>query len=146
MKNFIVAISLLGMLSSCTYNSYTVKDEMVKDVKQNEVKQDEKQTNMKKARAEMIKVCKEDNTICSFSRQNDIDHLILLFQNEKAMGTIKNDIAAIGSGFCISSNVLLIPSQFHIALREERLVRDFDCLTSTWNEWYAFEKQSSGRY
>src|SRR5262245_22288821 len=134
------------MFSSCTYNSYTVKGESIKDGKKNEVKQVEKQTNMKQARAEMIKLCKEDNTSCSFFRKNDIDHLVILLPNENAMGTIKDAMATIGTGFCASSNMLLIPSQFHIALREERLARDFDCLTSTWNEWYVFDKQTSGRY
>ena len=144
MKNFIVLMSLVGMLSSCTYNASTVKpDEGMKEVKYDEDKQYD---NVKDMRNSMIKMCNKNSHSCVFIKRYDIEHYVIFSKNEKLMNDYKGNIINIGNEFCISSNILHIHSQFHIGLIDEGLTCKFDCVTSAWSNWSSFIEKKNDIY
>jgi|SRR4030095_6225938 hypothetical protein len=113
MKKFIVLMSLVGMLSSCTVNTSTVRsDEGMKEVKYDGDKQYDK---VKNTRNSMIKLCNKNSDSCVFIKKYDIEHYVIFLKNEKLMNDYKGNIIDIGNEFCISSNTLHIPSKFHIS-------------------------------
>jgi len=138
MKKFMVGLILVGILSSCTYNGYTVKQD---DQPKAEVKQIEpKYNDYKNQRNRLIKTCaiKEDSS-CFFRQVNGVDHFVLVFPNEKEMLSSKEATMNIADTFCLSSTELSIPAQFHVALDYERVADDFNCSTASWGEWYSTE-------
>jgi hypothetical protein len=125
MKNFMIGLILIGILGSCTYNSYTVRQEY---------------NAYKSQRDKLIKICrnKEDSS-CFFSQVNGVDHFLLVFPNEKEMLSSKEVTMDTASTFCLCSTELSIPSEFHVALDYERVADDFNCSTASWGEWYSTE-------
>ena len=144
MKKFIVLMSLVVMLSSCTYNTSAVKpDEGMKEVKYDGDKQYD---NVKNKRNIMIIMCNKNSDACSFIKKYDIEHYVIFLKNEKLMNDYKGNIIDISNEFCISSNTLHIPSQFHIGLVDKRLTCKFDCVTNTWSDWSSFLEKKSDRH
>jgi hypothetical protein len=48
---------------------------------------------------------------------------------------LEDTMINIKAAFCLSSNKLHIPAQFHVALLYERLARKVDCSTDEWGQW-----------
>ena len=144
MKKFMLVLTLAGMLSSCTYNTYTMKQD---DQPKDEVKQvdhEEDYSSIKEKRDRLIQICtKEKDSPCFFTQQNGVDHFILIYPNEKEMFSSKEATINVAAAFCSSSTKLSIPAQFHVALDYERIAHDFNCSTATWGEWYSTEKQKN---
>jgi hypothetical protein len=145
MRKFMLGISLVVILSSCTYNTYTVNqdDQPNTEVNRVESKYDDYEY-IKNQRDKLIQTCtnKEDSP-CFFRQRNGIDHFILVYPNEKEMLSSKEATMKIATAFCSSSTKLSIPAQFHVALDYERVTHDFNCSTATWSEWYSTEKQKN---
>jgi hypothetical protein len=139
MKKVMVGFFLVGILSSCTYNTYTVKqDDQPKDkVKRAELK--ENNNSLKDTRDQLIKTCRTaEDSPCIFTQRNGIDHFVLVYPNKKEMLTSKEATMDIAAAFCLSSAELSIPAQFHVALLYEMVAQDLNCSTDTWGEWYSF--------
>src|SRR5215831_3871861 len=133
MKKFMVDLILVGMLSSCAYNTYTTKpDKVGKEGKNDESKQSEVMSIFKTERVSMINSCNSAYN-CLFMKDNGNDHFILLVQNYIMMNSNTEDISSKSSDFCLNSVVLNIPSQFHIVLRDENIAQNLDCFTNEWS-------------
>jgi hypothetical protein len=146
MKIFILGLTLVGILSSCTYNTYTIQpDKVRKDVKNNEVKQSEGMSSFKTERANMINSCNAAYD-CSFMKKDDSEHFMVLVQNYQLMNSKTDKIASKAADFCLNSLVLNIPSQFYIVLVDERVVQKVDCFTSEWSQWYSIDELKNNRY
>jgi hypothetical protein len=146
MKKFILGISLVGMLSSCTYNTNTIQpDKIGKEVKNNEVKKSEDLSSYKTERVNLINSCNAAYD-CFFIKKDDSEHFMVLVQNYKLMNSKTDKIASKAADFCINSLVLSIPSQFYIVLVDERVVQKVDCSTSEWSEWYSIDELKNNRY
>ena len=140
MKKFMAYLILFGILSSCTHNTYTVKqDDQSKDeIKQAELK--ENNNSLKETRDQLINSCPTaEDSPCIFTQQNGIDHFVLIYPNEKEMLTSKEATMDIAAAFCLSSNSLHIPAQFHVALLYEETIHDLDCSTNTWSQWHSID-------
>ena len=146
MKMFMVGISLVGMLSGCTYNTNTIQpDKVVKEVKNNEVNQSEDKTSFKMARDNMINSCNKAYD-CQFIKKDDSEHFIVLVENHQLMNSKTDKIASKAAVLCSNSLVLNIPSQFYIVLVDERVVQKVDCSTSEWSQWYSIDELKKNRY
>jgi len=94
MKKFMVDLILVGMLSSCAYNTYTTKpDKVGKEAKNNEVKQSEDMTSFKTARDNMINSCNKAYD-CQFIKKDDSEHFMVLVQNHQLMNSKTDKIAS----------------------------------------------------
>jgi hypothetical protein len=146
MKKFMAVLTLAGMLSSCTYNAYQVKQDDQPKAEVQQVAPEENYSSIKEQRDKLIQICtKEQDSPCFFTQQNGVDHFILIFPNEKEMLSSKEVAINVAAVFCSSSTKLSIPSQFHVALDYERIAHDFKCSTETWGEWYSTVKQKNNR-
>ena len=146
MKKLILGISLVGMLCSCTYNTYTVRpDKVGKEVKNDEVKQSEVMSIFKTERSTMINSCNAEYD-CLFMKNDGSEHFILLVQNYIMMNSNEENIAIKSADFCLNSVALNIPSQFHIVLRDENVVQNLDCFTNEWSEWHSLDKKKNNRH
>jgi len=135
-----VGISLVGMLSGCTYNTNTIQpDKVVKEVKNNEVNQSEDKTSFKMARDNMINSCNKAYD-CQFIKKDDSEHFIVLVENHQLMNSKTDKIASKAADFCKNSLVLNIPSQFYVVLVDERVVQKVDCSASEWSGWYSIDE------
>jgi hypothetical protein len=146
MKNFLAVLSLIWLLGSCTYNNYIFKkDEFIKDFKNNEVKMTD--VNVKNNRNDLIQYCQKDgDSTCYFLKKDGVEYMGMLLKNESVLNFYNEKIINIRDAFCRDSNILHISAKFHIALTDAKLARNFDCITSTWDEWYLTEKQNKDRY
>jgi hypothetical protein len=78
MKNFIMLMSLIGMLSHCTYNTSIIKPgEGVKEVKYDVYKQYDKINNV---RNDMIRACNKNSDACAFIKKYDIEHYVIFLE------------------------------------------------------------------
>ena len=146
MKKLMLGVVLVVMLSSCTYNTYTIKsDKVVKEGKNDEVKQSEVMSVFKTERASMINSCNASYD-CLFMKNDGSDHFILLVQNYKMMGSNTEIIDSKTADFCLNSVILNIPSQFHIVLRDENIAQNLDCFTNEWSEWHLLDKKKNNRH
>ena len=146
MKKFMLAIGLVGMLSSCTYNTYTIQpDKAGKEVKNNEVKQSEDVTSFKTARDNVIHSCNKAYD-CQFIKKDDSEHFMILVENHQLMNSKTDKIVSKAADFCKNSLVLNIPSQFYVVLVDERVVQKVDCSTSEWSQWYSIDELKNNRY
>jgi hypothetical protein len=146
MKKFMAGLILVGMLSSCAYNTYTTKpDKVEEEVKNNEVKQSEDVSSLKTERINMINSCNAAYD-CHFVKKDDSEHFIVLVHNYKIMHSKTDKIASRAASFCLNSLVLNIPSQFYIVLVEENVAQKVDCSTSEWSQWYSIDELKNYRY
>jgi hypothetical protein len=146
MKRFMVEIILVGMLSSCTHNNYTVRpDKIVKEVKSNEVKQSEVMEIFKKERESMINSCNAAYD-CHFIKKDGSEHFMVLVENDQIMNSKTDKLASKAADFCSNSIVLNIPSQFCIVLVDERVVQKVNCSTSERSQWYSIDELKKNRY
>ena len=146
MEKFMVDLILVGMLSSCAYNTYTTKpDKVEKEVKNNEAKQSEDMISFKNARYNMINSCNKAHD-CYFIKKDDSEHFMVLIQSYKIMKNKKDKISSKVSDFCSNSLVLNIPSQFYIVLVDEKVAQKVDCSTSEWSQWYSIDELKNKRY
>ena len=141
-----VDLILVGMLSSCAYNTYTTKpDKVGKEVKNNEVKQSENMTSFKTERENMINSCNQAYD-CQFIKKDDSEHFMVLVQNHQLMNSKTDKIASKAADFCKNSLVLNIQSQFYIVIIDERVVQKVDCSTNEWSQWYSIDELKNYRY
>ena len=141
MKKVMLGFVLVGVLSGCTYNTYTVKqdDQPKAEVKQAELK--ENNNSLKDTRDQLINACRTvEDSPCIFTQRDGIDHFVLIYPNEKEMLSSKDATMDIAAAFCLSSMELSIPAQFHIALLYEKVVQDLNCSTDTWSQWHSIEE------
>ena len=146
MKKFMTGLILVGILSSCTYNTYAAKQD---DQLKSEIKQAEPIENYSSIKAEMdqlINICnnKEDSP-CIFMQANNVDHFVLIYPNEKEMRSSEEFTTNIAATFCLSSMKLSIPAQFHVALLYERITHEFNCSTDTWSQWHSIDEPKNNR-
>jgi hypothetical protein len=134
------------MLSSCTYNTYTIQSGKVgQEVKNNGVKQSEDMNSFKTERVNLINSCNKAYD-CQFIKKYDSEHFMVLIQNSKLMNSKTDKIASKAADFCLNSLVLNIPSQFYIVLVDEKVVQKVDCSTSEWSQWYSIDEIKNNRY
>jgi hypothetical protein len=94
MKKFMAGLILVGMLSSCAYNTYTTKpDKVEEEVKNNEVKQSEDVSSLKTERINMINSCNAAYD-CHFVKKDDSEHFIVLVHNYQIMHSKTDKIAS----------------------------------------------------
>ena len=141
MKKFMVGLILIGMLGSCTYNTYTVQP----DKDENEVKQSEVMNIFKNERDSMANSCNASRD-CLFMKKDGSDHFILLVQNHIMIDSNTDYISNKAADFCLNSVILNIPSQFHVVLRDENVAQDLDCYTNEWSEWHLLDKKKKNRH
>src|SRR5215216_818550 len=111
MKKFILGISLVGMLCSCTHNTYTVKQDNQPKAEVQQVDPKENYPSIKEQRDKLIQICtSEQDSHCFFTQRNGIDHFVLIYPNEKEMLSSKESTMNIATVFCSSSTKLSIPA------------------------------------
>jgi len=141
MKKVMLGFVLVGVLSSCTYNTYAAKqdDQLKSEIKQAELK--ENNNSLKDTRDKLINACRTvEDSPCIFTQRNGIDHFVLIYPNEKEMLSSKEATMNTAAAFCLSSMELSIPAQFHVALLYEKIVQDLNCSTDTWGQWYSIDE------
>ena len=146
MEKFILILSLICVLNSCTYNTYIVKkDEFMQDIKQDEVRQAKDSITNK--RDELIQYCQQKGgSTCYFLKKDGVEHMGIFIQNEDVLNFYHDKIINLCNVFCSVSNIRHIPAKFRIVLLEPKLWRNFDCLTGIWDDWDLTEKHNNDRY
>src|SRR5262245_2154134 len=140
MKKFMVGLILFGILSSCTHNTYTVKQDDQPEAEVKQIEPIEDFSSIKEQRDQLINLCStEEDSPCIFTQQNGIDHFVLIYPNEKEMKSSEERTTSIAAAFCLSSMKLSIPAQFHVALLYESIAHEFNCSTDTWGQWHLID-------
>ena len=147
MKKFMVGLTLVGMLSSCTYNTHTVQqdDQSKPEVKQ--IEPTENYSSIKEQRDQLINLCSTaEDSPCIFIQANNVDHFVLIYPNKKEMQSSEESTTNIAAAFCLSSMKLSILALFHVALLYERVSHEFNCSTDTWSQWHSIDELKNNRY